>query len=88
MKITLRGFLFGAAITAASASHGFAAEPVLDDSSATLEVERTTDDSTEVLPIQPSGAVANDAIGRVKIPQLLSESQAGQQLTNAQLIES
>jgi outer membrane receptor protein involved in Fe transport len=87
MKITLRGFLFGAAISAASASHGIAAEPVLDESSTTPKVERTTDDSTDV-PIQPSGAVANDAIGRVRIPQLLSESQAGQQPTNAQLIES
>jgi len=87
MRITLRGFLFGAAITAASASHGIAAEPVPKETSATSQVEQTTDGSLDV-PIQPSGAVANDAVGRVKIPQLLSESQTGQQPTNAQLIES
>lgn len=87
MKITLRGFLFGAAITAASASHGYAAEPALEKSTATPNVERTTDDSTQ-LPIQPSGAVVNDDVGRVTIPRLLPQSQVGQQPTNAQLIES
>lgn len=87
MKITLRGFLFGAAVTAASASHGFAAGPALKEATTTPQVEQTTDDSA-ALPIQPSGAVVNDAVGRVEIPRLLSDSQAGQQPTNAQLIES
>tara|TARA_R110002072_G_scaffold271038_2_gene430941 strand:+ start:46838 stop:49048 length:2211 start_codon:yes stop_codon:yes gene_type:complete len=87
MKITLRGFLFGTALVAVSASQVFAAEPPEIQSVPASEVVRVTDNSA-VLPIQPSGAVTDDSIGRVRIPQLLSASQAGLELSNAELIET
>lgn len=87
MRITLRGFLFGAALTAASASHSFAAEPAVSEAASAPGVVRITDQPSES-PNRPSGAAQNESVGRVAIPQLLSGAQAGQQLTNAQLIES
>lgn len=87
MKITLRGFLFGATLTAVSASQGFAAEPLASGTESTPGVVRVTDQQSKP-PIQPSGAISNDSVGRIRIPQLLSPTEAGQQPTNAQLIES
>lgn len=87
MRITLRGFWFGAALTAASASHSFAAEPAVSEAAPAPGVVRITDQPSES-PNRPSGEAQNDSVGRVAIPQLLSGAQAGQQLTNAQLIES
>jgi len=87
MRITLRGFLFGAALTAASGSQTFAAEPEVSDPTSTPGVVRLTDQPAESSSQQP-GSVSREPVGRVAIPQLLSGAQAGQQLTNAQLIES
>ncbi|MBL6706460.1 MAG: TonB-dependent receptor [Planctomycetaceae bacterium] len=87
MKITLRGFLYGGALAAVSASQVFASEPPESESVPAPGVARVTDHFVD-LPIPPSGAVTEDSVGRVRIPQLLSASQAGQELTNAQLIET
>jgi iron complex outermembrane recepter protein len=87
MKITLRGFLFGAALTAASASQGYAAEPAPSEVASAPGVVRLTDEPAN-LPIRASGAVSDQSVGRVAIPQLLSGAQSSQEPTNAQLIES
>jgi hypothetical protein len=87
MKITLRGFLFGAALTAASASPGFAADATPREAIVRPGVVPTIDEPTEFL-IRPSGAVLDDSIGRVEIPQLLSPSTTDKPLSNGEFIEN